>query len=194
MNPTKRLTGVCSECGGSIQFRAELVGTMAQCPQCGKQTELMLALPPEESSAPRKGIAWMVIAVVILIAGLIASLIALKRFERLAASRNARVEAVAGTNGVAVPAGLEVSAISLEKGRGNSASYAVGTVVNTSSRRRTQISVEFDLLDSKGQRVEVARVFKPTLDAGAKWEIKVAVAADSKAVSVKLASVKEARD
>ena len=66
MNQTKRLTGVCSECGGSIEFQAELVGTMATCPRCREQTELMLATPPDEPAVPRKVIVWTLVTAVVL--------------------------------------------------------------------------------------------------------------------------------
>ena len=85
MNPTKRLTGVCSECGGSIQFPVELVGTMTACPRCGKQTELLLAAPPEEPAVPRKVVIWTVVTVVVLALGVIVLVAGLKHFEKLAA-------------------------------------------------------------------------------------------------------------
>src|ERR1035441_2809180 len=75
MNPTKRLTGVCSECGGSIQFPAELVGTMTTCPVCKKQTELTLAAPPEEPAVPRKVIIWTGATVVVLALGVVERLV-----------------------------------------------------------------------------------------------------------------------
>lgn len=54
VNRTKRLKRGCGECGGSIEFPAELVGTLTPFPRCGKQTELLLAALPEEPAAPRK--------------------------------------------------------------------------------------------------------------------------------------------
>jgi hypothetical protein len=51
--------------------------------------------------------------------------------------------------------------------------------------------VEFDLLDAGGQKVEVARAFRPALEPGAKWQVKVPVASDAKAVSAKLAFIRE---
>jgi hypothetical protein len=51
--------------------------------------------------------------------------------------------------------------------------------------------VELDLLDADGRKVEVARSYRPVLEPGAKWQVKVAVANDSKAVSAKLASIRE---
>jgi hypothetical protein len=190
MKATKRLTGVCSECGGSIQFPAELIGTLATCPRCHKQTELRLASPPEGPPASRKAMVWTAVAVVLLLLGLIIPLAGLKHLEHLAARQKGRV-AIVGTNGVVVPAGLQVSGIALQQTSSGSGAQVVGTVVNTSNRRRAGISVEFDLLDAKGKEVEVARVYRPVLEPGAKWEIRVAVAAGSGAVSARLAAVTE---
>jgi len=191
MNQTKRLTGVCSECGGSIQFQAELIGTVATCPRCRKQTELMLESPTIEPSVPRKAIIWTVITAGILVVGLIVTVVGLRHFETLAARQKQRAAVAAGANGIAVPAGLEVSAVTLEQGDGGNGLFAVGTVVNHSNRRRSQVTVELDLLDAGGQQVEVARAFRPALESGAKWQIKVQVASDSKAVAAKLASIRE---
>jgi hypothetical protein len=191
MNRTKHLAGVCSECGGSIEFQAELVGTMATCPRCRKQTALMLPAAPEEPAVPPRVIFWTVVTVVILVLVLGVTLVGLKRFEKLAARERDRAGAAGGTKVAAASAGLEVSPISLEKGAGDNGLHAVGTVVNTSRRRRSQVTVEFDLLDDVGHTLQVARAFRPVLEPGAKWEIKLPVAGDSKAVSAKLASIKE---
>jgi hypothetical protein len=191
MNRTKRLTGVCSECGGSIEFEAELIGTMAACPRCRKQTELMLASPAADQSVSRKAIIWTVVTAGILVAGLIVTMVGLRHFEKLAARQRDRTAGGAGTNEGAVPARFEVSGITLEKGDGGNGLFAVATVMNKSNRRRSQVTVELDLLDAGGQKVEVARAFRPALEPGAKWQVKVAVASDSKAVAAKLASIRE---
>ena len=183
MNHTKRLQGACSECGGSIEFPAELVGTMTQCPRCGKQTELLLPAPPDDSAVPRKAIIWTVIAIVILALGVIVPVAGLKHFEKLAARQK-------GQSGAS--AALEVSAIALEKGQGTTETCAVGTVVNTSARKRSGVTVELDLLDAGGQKIGVARGYKPALEPGAKWQFKLPVG-DATAVSARLASVKEAQ-
>ncbi len=191
MNRTKRLSGVCSQCGGSIEFPAELVGTMGQCPRCKKQTELTLPDPPEEPAVPRKVILCTAVTVALLVLGLAAAIFELRHLEKLVALQKERAAAAPGAKGASAATGLEVSAISLEKGQGSSGTCAVGTVVNTSGRPCSHVTVEFDLLDAAGQKVEVAREYRPVLEPGAKWQIKVPVAADSKAVSVKVASIKE---
>ena len=191
MNRTKPLTGVCSECGGSIEFPAELVGTMTQCPRCRKQTELTLAVPPEEPALPRKIILFTVIPVVILVLALIVTVVGLKHFEKLAALKKDPAVLNAGVKNSAGAAGFEVSALSLEKGQGSNVVYVVATVVNTSGRQRRRVSVEFYLLDADGRNVAIARAFRPTLDPGAKWQIKLPVEVSSPAVSARLASIWE---
>ena len=191
MNQTKRLTGACSECGGSIEFQAELVGTMATCPRCRKQTELMLAIPPEEPAVPRKVIVWTVVTAVVLVSGLIVTVVGLKHFEKVAAQQRGRDTTALATNAAAMPMDLSVPAISIEKGEGGKGAYIVGTVVNASGRRRSHVAVEIELLDAEDHNVEIARALRPVLEPRAKWGIRVPVAGDSKAVSARPASIKE---
>src|SRR5438552_6339175 len=87
MNRTKYLKGQCQSCTGHIEFPAEAVGTSIDCPHCGQATELLLALPPEEPTIPRRTMVWTAITVLILLAGLAGALVALKRAERKAATR-----------------------------------------------------------------------------------------------------------
>ncbi len=190
MNPMKRLSGVCGQCGGPIEFQAELIGTMATCPRCRKQTELQLATPPEEPSVPRRVIIWSVVTAGILVLGLVLTVAGLKHYERLMARQKNRAAEAGGAQPATLQDGFEVSAVSLEKGERDNKTYVVGTVVNTLNRPRSQVTVEFELFDAGGQGVEVARAYRPTLGAGAKWEIRVAVEGSAQAVSAKLASVK----
>jgi hypothetical protein len=192
MNRTKRLKGVCGGCGGSIEFPAELVGTMTQCPRCGRQTELLLAAPPEEPAVPRKVVLWTVVAIVILALGVIVPVAGLKHFEKLAARQRGQTPATASTETTeaATLAGFEVSAISLEKGQGTSEAYAVGTVVNKSNRQRSGVTVELDLLGADGQKVGIVRGYRPALEPGAKWVFRLPVG-ETKAASAKLAVIKE---
>ena len=190
MNRTKRLTGACSECGGSIEFPAELVGTMTQCPHCRKQTELRLAAPPEEPAVPRKVMVWTGITVLVLILGLVVTLAGLRHFEKLAGRQKERAAVAGGATNATAGAGFEVSAIALEKGEGGAGDYVVGTVVNTSNGPRSRVTLEFDVLDGGGRVLQVVRAYRPSLEPGAKWDIKVPVAGAGGAVSAKVASIK----
>jgi hypothetical protein len=167
MNPTKRLNCICGKCGGSIQFQAELVGTMTHCPL------------------------WTVIAVVILALGVIVPVAGLKHFEQLVARQKDRAAAAPGTNEAATAAGFEVSAFSLEKGPDSSGMSAVGTVVNTSNRARSRVTLELDLLDAGGRKVGIVRGYRPLLEPGAKWQVKLSVEGAAGGVSARVASIKE---
>ncbi len=90
MNRTKRLKGVCTECGSPIEFPAEMIGTTTRCPRCRKQTELLLPTPPEEPTVPRKVLLWTLVTIVVLIAGAIGLVLGLKHFEKLAAQQKNR--------------------------------------------------------------------------------------------------------
>ena len=184
--------GVCSECGGSIQFPAELVGTMTTCPRCRKQTELTLAPPLEEPAAPRKALMWSVVAIVILALGSIVLVGGLKHFEKVAGIRRGRaaLDPVATTIGAAGLADFQVWGIALEKGQGKGENYAVCRVVNKSNRTRSGVTLELNLLDADGQEVGVLRGYRPALEAEARWDSRVPVS-DTNAASVTFRTLKE---
>jgi len=204
MNKTKYLKGPCSHCRSNIEFPAELVGTTIDCPHCGKPTELLLARPPEEPSIPRKAIVWTSIAIVILAAGLVTSLSALKRAQRWAARQK---EQAAATN-MPAPAPTEetnialsqtssaatnnfqISPIALEKANGTSLVHATGTVTNPSDRQRFGVRVELDLLDGDGNKLGTAKDYAQVIEPSAEWHFRALVVA-SKAASARLASIKE---
>ncbi len=98
MARTKRIQGECQQCGGSLEFPAERIGLTAQCPRCGKETELMLATPAQEPMIPRKVIVWTVITVGLLLVALVLVLAGLKHFERQAAERRLKSGAPAQTS------------------------------------------------------------------------------------------------
>jgi uncharacterized paraquat-inducible protein A len=95
MNRTKNVKGNCGECGASLTFPAESVGTIAQCPQCGRQAELLLARPEIESGIARRTVIWTAVTVVILALGLGGVLYALKRAENWAARHKSTTAAPA---------------------------------------------------------------------------------------------------
>src|SRR5437764_5048245 len=81
MNKTKFLKGACEHCGGHLEFLAEHIGMVIDCPHCGKETELALLPPPEEPTVPRRALVWTAIAVVVLGLGLGGAMLALKRAQ-----------------------------------------------------------------------------------------------------------------
>ncbi|HWX22351.1 MAG TPA: FxLYD domain-containing protein [Candidatus Binatia bacterium] len=203
MTSTKYLKGECQHCGGHIEFPAEMAGMPSQCPHCGQQTDLLLATPPEEPSMTRRAMLWTVSAVLILGLGLGASLIALKKAQRLVRQKeiesnvqtpntkhqtpNTKAEVSGGEE---VQNGFMVSPITLEKTAGSSLVYAVGTVKNTTDRQRFGVRVELELLDGEGNKVGTAKDYQQVMEAGAEWQCK-ALVVESKAASAKLAGIKE---
>jgi hypothetical protein len=202
MSRTKHIKGECQHCRGHLEFLVDNIGMVAACPHCGQQTELLLATPPEEPSISRKALVWTIVAVLILGFGLAASLVALKRAQRWAASRHKQQATPAapatspdlGTNVPAqdadAPNQFRVSAVTLEKSPGTSLIYAVGAVSNLSSKQRFGVRVELDLLDAAGQKLGTAKDYQQVIEPGAEWHFK-ALVVDSKAKSARLVSVKE---
>src|SRR5882724_12931097 len=82
MSRLKYLKGECAHCGGPIGFPADSIGTTADCPHCGQQTELLPARPKEEATIPRKTIVWTIVAVVVLGLGLAGAIVALHLAEK----------------------------------------------------------------------------------------------------------------
>ena len=152
---------------------------------------MTLALPPEEPALSRKMVVCTAVAVVILALGVIVPVAGLKHFEKLAARQKVRAAAAPGAMEPATATGFEVSAFSLEKGPDSSGINAVGMVVNTSNRSRSRVTLELDLLDAGGRKVGIVRGYRPVLEPGAKWQIKLPIEGAAGAVSARLASIKE---
>jgi hypothetical protein len=83
-----------------------------------------------------------------------------------------------------------VGAVQLEKTKGSSLVYAVGTVKNDSEHDRYGVRIELDLFNSKGGRIGAAKDYKDYLGPNQDWQFR-ALIPDPKAVEAKVASVKE---
>src|SRR6266566_535628 len=196
MSRIKYLKGECAHCGGHIEFPADAIGRTTDCPHCGKPTELLLATPPEQPALSRRTIVWTVIAVLVMALGLVLSLGALKRLQRIAANKKQPPPVpVSVTNtpssdpdDPAVKAGFQVSAIALEKEKpsGNSVAsslvHAVGTVTNPSAKQRFGVRIELDLFDAAEKKVGTATDYAQVIEPNGQWRFKALVVA-SKASS-----------
>jgi hypothetical protein len=194
----KNLKGECQHCAGPIEFRAESTGMMADCPHCGQPTELLLALPPETGSpAQTKAVIYTVIAVVILVGGLISTVVALKRAERMSMRQK---EALAKANALASPkpddpfasAGFGVSPVTLERNESGSIVHAVGKVRNLTTRQRFGVRIDLDLLDSTGSKVGDAKDYQSILEPNAEWQFR-ALVVEKKSVAAKVRAITEAQ-
>jgi len=202
MTRTRYLKAECQHCGGHIEYPAEMAGMASQCPHCSQQTDLLLVRPPEMPALSRRTVVWTVGTLLMLVLGLGASVIALKRAERLVGeskARNARSrvqtpDSNAQTNTTpqasAEQNGFVVLPVELEKTAGSSLVYAVATVKNATERQRFGVRIEFDLLDAAGNKVGTAKDYQQVIEPGAEWHCR-ALVVESKAVAARLASVKE---
>ena len=199
MNQTKYLKAECQHCHGHIEFPAESAGLTIDCPHCGKQTDLLLALPKDEPTIPTATVIYTVIAVLILGAGLAGAMVALKMAQRKVAQKKNDVVAqapITATNAVPdsddpiTQAGFAVSAVTLEKTAGTSLRHVVGTITNTSARQRFGVKVQFDLFDDNGQKIDTTKDYQQVIEPKGEWKFHAPVMS-SKATSAKTISVTE---
>jgi hypothetical protein len=192
----KNLRGECQHCGGPVEFHAESTGTTADCPHCGQPTELLLAAPPEENSPVRtKAVVFTVIAILILLGGLIGAVIALKRAERLKASRlSAQTQVEASTSATPVGPfagqGFRVTAVELTQGQGSTLIYAVGLVVNASNRQRFGVKVELELLDGEGAKLGKASDYQKIIEPNGEWKFR-ALVVEKRTVAARVIGIRE---
>jgi hypothetical protein len=200
MNRTKYLKGECQHCHGHIEFPAESAGLTTNCPHCGKETDLLLALPKDEPTIPTATIVYTAIAVIILGGGLVGAMIALKMAQRKVAHKKedavAQSPTLPATNSAPDPhdpiaqAGFRVSTVTIEKTAGTSLRHAVGTLSNTSDRQRFGVQIQFDLFDESGQKIESTKDYQQVIEPKGEWRFHAAVMS-SKATSAKAISVTE---
>ena len=67
----KNLRGQCRHCGGRFDFPAAQIGTMGDCPHCGRTIEMMLETPKTESAVPRRVVVYSLLAIALLGLGLL---------------------------------------------------------------------------------------------------------------------------
>jgi hypothetical protein len=104
--------------------------------------------------------------------------------------------ASAPTNAVTTPAAaksiddLKVGPITLEKAKGSSLVYAVGVMRNDSGHQRFGVNLELELADARGNKAGTAKDYRAVLEPRQEWRFR-ALVLDSKAVSAKVAAIRE---
>lgn len=89
------------------------------------------------------------------------------------------------------PDDLKVGAIELEKTKGSSLVYAVGTLNNDSDYDRYGIRVEVDLFNAKGAKIGTAKDYKDYLAPHQDWQFRALIPEPKAVVKAQLASIKE---
>lgn len=195
---TKNLTGECQQCGGQFEFPAEAAGATGECPHCGQQTECILAAPPEEESPIRsKAILFTVIALVILVGGLIAAQLAVKRAERMVGRKTSTPPAGAAQttpaeNNPFANQNFRVSAVTFEATPGTRLVHARGSVLNLARQQRFGVKIELELLDAAGKALATASDYTSVIEPDAGWNFRAPVM-DGRAVSARVSSVRETK-
>ena len=87
-------------------------------------------------------------------------------------------------------AGFHLSPITIEKTAGSSLVYAVGSLNNKTERQRFGVRIEIDLFDKADQKLGTAKDYQAVIEPHGQWRFR-ALVVDSKAVSAKVASIKE---
>ena len=195
---TKNLQGECQQCGGQFEFPVEAAGVMGECPHCGQQTDCVLAAPPEEKSPVRtKAIGFSVVAALILVGGLIAALVALKRAERIVGRKQ---ETQAGPpaqyttkpTDVFAAQNFRISPVTLETTPGTKLIHAQGSITNLARRQRFGVKVELDLFDAAGKPVATTSDYVGVIEPNAEWKFSAPVV-ETKAASAKVTAIKETK-
>jgi hypothetical protein len=194
MHKIKNLRGECQHCGGSIQFHAEHIGGVADCPLCGQPTELNLPAPPRERSpVPVKAIIFVTLAVLILGAGMVGINQALKRAKRLQAAQTPAPPAPRlKATGPFASQEFQASPVVITQVPGRTIVYAVGTLTNFAARPRFEVKAEMDLFDETGAKLGVASDYQKLIEPGDRWEFK-ALVVDKRARTAQLTAIREAR-
>ena len=85
---------------------------------------------------------------------------------------------------------LKVGPISLEKSKGSSLVYAVGVLRNDSGHQRFGVNLELELTDARGNKAGTAKDYRTVIEPRQEWRFR-ALVLDSKAVSAKVAAIRE---
>jgi hypothetical protein len=210
----------CKECGNNIEFPASAVRTTVACPHCGQWTELIAPEIKSKEPGLSIGLAPFIGGVVVLVAIIGGGIWWKHRQARPAdiAAGNPSPKVVAapipkpaptpandsnqavtqaveqtapkGPSRPKSPDDLKVGSIELEKTKGSSLVYAIGTVNNDSEYDRYGIRVELDLLNGKGAKIGTAKDYKDYIGPHQDWQFR-ALIPEPKTVKAQLASIKE---
>ncbi len=197
----------CRNCGGHIEFPAAGEGTSVSCPHCGRPTRLLLDEPPAKVPTPRNSMVGVVAAIgCLLLASAGIFYFWHKKQQSVPVPEPIKV-AVVHTNSPPPapvhkpeapvkpsrkksPSDLKVSEVQLEKTKGSSLVYAVGTVTNDSDYQRFGVKIELDIFNKDGKKVATTQDYMAILEPRREWPFR-ALIPDSRAAAAKVATLKE---
>ena len=170
-----------------------------QCPHCSQQTVVRqpasraVEVPQKTSGAW----VWIGLALVLIVVGTAAFFFFKPKPTLTVTSSNPPIQTTnvpAAAKSEPKPKSLQdlkVSNVRLEMPKGSGLRYALGTVKNDSEHQRFGVQIELDVFDKNGQPLSgKATDYVQMLEPGKEWKFR-ALVLDSKAASVKVASIKE---
>jgi DNA-directed RNA polymerase subunit RPC12/RpoP len=166
----------CARCGGNLEFPAEGVGQVIACPHCGEKTKLMeVAQKTEGSRSPQKRPFLLPLALAVAVAVAVAFGIFALKTKPPANPATQETKASSAPKATLTDwNGLKSGAVTLEKSGGRLI-YAVGTILNGSSRQRFGVTVELDLFDSENKKVGTASDYVAVIEPGQEWKFQALV-------------------
>jgi hypothetical protein len=213
MNNSSNLIGPCQHCGGRIEFPEVAAGNVTPCPHCGQETHLFAEseiFPQPARSRSRTVLILTLVCVASLLIAVITGIFVLKQHKSsttasqptgnqtpeivsAAPSSSSPTQSVVSTTVKPQKAlsDLKAGDIKLEKTKGSSLVYAVGTLKNDSDFQRFGVRIQLDLFNRKDTNVGTAQDYIGILEPHRDWQFH-ALVTDPRAVSAKVASIKEA--
>jgi hypothetical protein len=193
MSINKFIKSECTQCGGHLEFPADAVGEVIDCPHCGQPTKLVATVLVAKLPRTRILSAGLMLMVLVLASGL-----AVFVFVRKPATAIRPVSSKLVTNQVATKSPRDeiltnefsITAIKLEKTVGSSLMYVTGEVRNLSERQRFGVKLVLGLTDTNQVPVGEATDYHQVLEPRASWRFK-ALVLDSKTASAHFDSVGE---
>ena len=85
---------------------------------------------------------------------------------------------------------FKIGAITLEKAKGSSLIYALGTLRNESEHQRFGVKLEFELMDARGAVIGAAKDYRAVIEPRQEWRFR-ALVLDAKAVTARVSSIRE---
>lgn len=197
----KNLRGQCRHCGGRFDFPAAQIGTMGDCPHCGRTIEMMLETPKTESAVPRRVVVYSLLAIALLGLGLLATAVALKRARSLAR----QLGSTGGTQtDTSTPRkgstghfllqtnDFQITPATISKDPTGPLFLAVGVLSNRLNRPRFGVQLTFDVLDAGGRKVGTAMDAVILVEPLGKWQFRAPLL-QTNAASVRFASILEGK-
>lgn len=183
--------GACQTCGGAIEFPATADGMTVECPHCHQQTEL------RRVEKPTRNVTRLLVFAVAGLALAFGILFFLKSpgggpVRSLPVVLSNAIPAIAEPARPKSPEDLKVTgAVSVEKAKGSRLAYVMGTLKNDSDHQRYGVRIELDLFDQNGNKLPAqANDYLQSLEPRKEWKFR-ALVLDAKAVSAKVAAIKE---